>query len=42
MIEIIKEEVDGVILTVLASVRLRVRVSEKIRFIKMKIEESNK
>lgn len=34
MIEIIKEEVDGVILTVLASVRLRVRVSEKIRFVK--------
>ena len=34
MIEIIKEEVDGVILTVLASVKLRVRVSEKIRFIK--------
>jgi len=34
MIEIIKEEVDGVILTVLASVRLRVRVSEKITFVK--------
>ena len=34
MIEIIKEEVDGLILTVLASVRLRVRVSEKIRFVK--------
>jgi len=34
MIEIIKEEVDGVILTVLASVKLRVRVSEKIKFVK--------
>jgi len=34
MIEIIKEEVDGVILTVLASVRLRVRVSENIMFVK--------
>ena len=34
MIEIIKEEVDGVMLTILASVRLRVRVSDKIIIVK--------
>jgi|14_taG_2_1085336.scaffolds.fasta_scaffold00015_31 hypothetical protein len=34
MIEILEEEVDGVILTVTAQIRLRVRVDEKIKFVK--------
>ena len=34
MIEILEEEVEGVILTVTAHVRLRVRVDEKIRIVK--------
>lgn len=36
MIEILEEEVDGVILTVTAHIKLRIRIDQKIRIVKSK------